>query len=250
MTVERLSIELTNQCKKACWFCYSASTPSGATHWTVDELHGFVTDAAAHGVRAVSFGGGEPLEYAGVFELLERLRGVLFRSLTTNGLLLDEATLDRIARVRPDKVHVSVHFPGDVERVIEQVRALAKRGVVSGVNLLVARSELAAASVSASKLRAAGIGNEAHRVPPDAARRHPHARRGARRGRLSRVPVDDVPGRLRKKRALLRAIAWDKTVAWCSYTRTRRPLEALTFDGLTKALDGLRACLLRRDRAP
>jgi hypothetical protein len=35
------------------------------------------------------------------------------------------------------------------------------------------------------------------------------------------------------------SIAADRTVAWCSYTRTRRPLRALTFGAVLEALDGL-----------
>jgi hypothetical protein len=35
------------------------------------------------------------------------------------------------------------------------------------------------------------------------------------------------------------SIGWDKSVAWCSYTATRRRLPALTFAGLIAAMDGL-----------
>src|SRR5882724_10092346 len=35
------------------------------------------------------------------------------------------------------------------------------------------------------------------------------------------------------------SIGWDRTVAWCSYTTTRRPLVELTYRALTAALDGL-----------
>ena len=117
MALERLSVELTNQCAKACWFCYSASTPTGQTRWKVDEVVSFVTDCAARGLKAVSFGGGEPLEHPGVFDILDGLRGVLFRSLTTNGLLLEGEVLDRLVLAAPDKVHVSIHFPADLARV-------------------------------------------------------------------------------------------------------------------------------------
>ena len=36
MTLDRISIELTNRCAKACWFCYNHSQPAGATQWTVE----------------------------------------------------------------------------------------------------------------------------------------------------------------------------------------------------------------------
>jgi hypothetical protein len=35
------------------------------------------------------------------------------------------------------------------------------------------------------------------------------------------------------------AVGWDRTVAWCSYTRARRRLEAPTYEALLVALGGL-----------
>src|SRR5262249_5617919 len=117
------SIEGTNRCAQACWFCYNNSAPEGATSWAADERVGCVDDCAAHGGKAVSSGGGAPLQYGPLFEVFARLRGVLFRSMTTNGLLLD-GLLDRVVEAAPDKVHLSIHFPerkGEVQRVIRQV---------------------------------------------------------------------------------------------------------------------------------
>src|SRR3954468_6509404 len=79
--IELVSIELTNRCAKACWFCYNHSLPEGDTRWRPAEVVALVRDCAAHGVRAVSFGGGEPLQFAGLFDVLRDLDGTLFRSL-------------------------------------------------------------------------------------------------------------------------------------------------------------------------
>jgi MoaA/NifB/PqqE/SkfB family radical SAM enzyme len=161
--VERVSIELTNRCGKGCWFCYNGSAPGGDTRWTADELVGFVGDLAAHGTRALSLGGGEPLESPLLWPVLTALRGRLFRSLTTNGLLLD-GMMDALVAAAPDKVHVSIHAPEsarEVGRVIAQVDALSARGLRAGVNLLVMRSRLDAAIGAARALRDAGIGTSA-----------------------------------------------------------------------------------------
>jgi MoaA/NifB/PqqE/SkfB family radical SAM enzyme len=239
--LERVSIEVTNACSKACWFCYNASRPEGETRWLPEELVAFVTDCAGHGIQAVSFGGGEPLQYPGLFAVLERLRGVLFRSITTNGLGLVGATLDRLVASAPDKVHVSIHFPerrSEVERVIRQVAALADRGLRSGVNLLVARSNLTMAARAASALHAAGIGNDRIVYLP-------------MRGRDTPTPDElaTVAGRARfqsmtclmacARSPRFAAIDWKKTAAWCSYTETRRPLAEPTYRALEAALDGL-----------
>ena len=102
LQLERISIEVTNRCAKACWFCYNHSQPEAGTRWTVAELEAFVRDCAAHGVKAVSFGGGEPLQYDGLFDILTRLRGVLFRSITSNGLLLSGPVLEKLLEAAPD----------------------------------------------------------------------------------------------------------------------------------------------------
>ena len=241
---ERLSIELTNRCGKRCSFCYNASSPAGHTWWRAGELVSFVRDCAAHGTRAVSFGGGEPLEYDDWTSVLRETRDVVFRSLTTNGLpLRDKASFADMVRARPDKVHVSIHFPdnaAEVDRVIEQVRCLRSAGIRAGVNLLVRRSELQAANETAGRLRSDGIGNDAIVYLP------------------VRGDVDETPtpremlkvagGEKFQSMTCLTAcgpsprfasIGWDGRVGWCSYTTARRPLVTLTAAGLATALAGL-----------
>lgn len=241
MRVERLSVELGQRCAKACSFCYSASRPDGETRWTEDDVVRLVTDCAANGTRAVSFGGGEPLEVAWLGALLARLEGVVFRSVTTNGLpLLDAGVFGALLRARPDKVHVSIHAPGsdaEVARVIEQARALAAAGVASGINLLVRRSALEEAARARRAIAAAGIGPERVVLLP---------MRGAD------TPTPDeiarvAAGPFQSMSCLVRcgasprfaAIGWDRTAAWCSYTTSRAPLDAPTHAALARALDGL-----------
>jgi hypothetical protein len=240
-TLDRISIEVTNRCAKACWFCYNHSLPEGDTRWTVDELVSFVSDCAAHGVKAVSFGGGEPLQYDDLFTVLQRLRGTLFRSLTSNGLLLHGERLERLIAAKPDTVHLSIHFPEhatEVNRVICQVHELAERGIRSGINLLVARSNLPAAHRASETVRQAGIGNERIVYLP-------------MRGQDTPTPTEMVAvagGKPFQSMTCLAecgrsprfcSIGWDKTVAWCSYTRLRSHLQALTYAGLDAALTGL-----------
>lgn len=240
--VERVSIELTQRCKKACWFCYSASHAQGDTAFRPEEVTALVRDLAAHGVRAVSFGGGEPLEYAGVFDILHDLRGVLFRSLTTNGLpLRDNKVVAALVAAAPNKVHVSIHFPdreGEVRRVISQVEMLEARGIRAGVNLLVARSGLAAAREAVLRLDAAGIGPDRRVLLPMRGQDTPSAAEVAQVAGGSAFQSMTCLTACGKSPRFC-AVAWDKTVAWCSYTRERRPLESLTHAALTTALAAL-----------
>lgn len=235
--IERISIELTNRCQKACWFCYNHSQPQGATEWTPKQTVAFVSDCADHGVQAVSFGGGEPLQYDGTWQILTELRGRLFRSLTTNGLLLDQE-FSNLLEAAPDKVHVSIHFPQnekEVARVIAQVVQLESSGIRSGVNLLVAQSNLNAAYRAAGELRDAGIANDRIVYLP-------------MRGQDTPTPkqISQVAGgkpfqsmsclTLCERSPRFCSIGWDKTVAWCSYTTARAPLERLTYSGLSQAV--------------
>lgn len=238
--MDRISIELTNQCAKACSFCYNGSDPTGRLVWDEDELVGFVSDCAANGIKAVSFGGGEPLQYPSLFNVFKRLQGKLFRSMTTNGLLLDDA-IDDLVSAAPNKVHISIHFPQDereVERVTRQVNMLAARGIKSGVNLLVARSWLEAAEQAAKYLNENGISNERIVYLPMRQADTPTP------GEMAKVAGGE---RFQSMTCLANcaisprfcSLAADRTVAWCSYTTARKQLAGLTYKDLTDALDGL-----------
>ena len=240
MKIERLSLELTQACAKGCDFCYNGSGPQGETRWQVGEVLQFVGDLADHGLQAVSLGGGEPLQHPGLFEVLDGLRGRLFRSVTTNGLLLD-GLFEALVAARPDKVHVSVHYPdrpAEVSRVIRQVLALQTAGLRSGVNLLIGASTVQAAQDAHQQILAAGIGPERLMLLP-------------RRGVDSPSPAQlaQVAGgaRFQSVTCLLTcaesprfvSVDWTKRVAWCSYTARRRRLPSLDQAGLLAALDGL-----------
>jgi hypothetical protein len=262
--LERLSIELHDRCGKACWFCYNGSNPAGEGAWNPDDVIAFVDDCARHGVQAVSFGGGEPHEYPALFDVLSALRGRLYRSITSNGLLLEEH-LSRLIASAPERVHLSIHFPGnalEVARVVRQVESLAAAGIPSGINLLVQASRLAEATACAHFLRAAGLGNDRIIYLP-------------MRGRDTPTPTQlaAVAGNLPFQSMTClsacgpspRFASLDShgRIAWCSYTRSRHPLRSFTHAGLLEAMQelGLAYCgdpdpqadlvvLRRREAAP
>jgi uncharacterized radical SAM superfamily Fe-S cluster-containing enzyme len=241
MSVERLSIELTHRCSKRCHFCYNDSHPGGETVWSTEQLVSFVQDCEQAGTKAVSLGGGEPLEFEGVFEVLRQLQGTVFRSITSNGLRLQGQIFDRLVAAAPDKVHLSIHFPeqlSEVERVTQQVLQLQKAGIRSGVNLLVAASSLSAAQQTAQRLRDAGIGNDRIVYLPQRGTDTPTPQQLAQvAGNLPFQSMTCLQACAKSSRFC--AITWDQQVAWCSYTSARRPLPTLTAAGLAQALTDL-----------
>lgn len=238
--IERLSIEPSRRCNKGCAFCYNGSGPGGDGSWTREALVAFVRDCAAHGVLAVSFGGGEPLEWPDIFVALDALRGTLFRSLTTNGRPLDDrATFEALVAAAPDKVHVSLHQPREVAQVIAWVHRLEAAGLRCGVNVLVRRARLPEVTQAAAQLRAAGIANDRIVYLP-------------LRGTLADTPtpaeVAAVAGAPFQSMSCLRGCARsprfvsidaDRAAAWCSYTTSRATLIESTYAALVHALDGL-----------
>jgi hypothetical protein len=238
--IERISVEVTNRCHKGCSFCYSSSNPEGESRWTADELVSFAADCARGGVRAMSLGGGEPLQWEPLLDVLARTRGLLFRSMTTNGLGLDEARLDALAAVAPEKIHVSIHFPDrelEVRRAIQRCAAIAARGIKSGVNLLVRRSGLEAARRASAALAAAGIGPERIVYLPMRGQDTPSPEEVARVAGGARFQSMTCLGGCAKSPRFC-SIGWDRSVAWCSYTGARRTLAAPTYAALVDAITG------------
>lgn len=245
MPLERLSIELTNTCTKGCSFCYNQSNPRGQTLWTLHELTSFIRDCAQHGTRAVSLGGGEPLDFDGLEPLLEALDGVVFRSITTHGLYLkDPERLQRLVDARPDKVHISIHRPEqrtEVERVISQVLSLQSLGISAGINLLVAKDKLEHVRAASKAIFAAGLNTSQLVYLPmrdlgAALTPSPEEIVSA----ADTYPIQSMSCLLGcAKSPRFCAIGFDKMVSWCSYTSARRPLPSLDAAGLLAALKDL-----------
>lgn len=235
--MERLSIELTDRCEKGCAFCYALARPDGEREWRAEDVVALVHDCAAHGTRAVSFGGGEPLEYPHLLDVLRATRGRLFRSITTSGLRLDDQ-LEALAAAAPEKIHVSVHDPADeaeIARAARQVRSLEARRIRGGVNLLVRRSGIAAARAAAASLRASGVGPE--RIVWLPMRLHGDAPSAPEVATAADGPFQSatcLAGCAPSPR--FASLDAGGAVAHCSYTRSRAPLRAMTHAALLDAL--------------
>ena len=236
----QISIDLSNYCSKQCDFCYNHSTKEGNVLWTVEELIPFILDLHKHGIDAVSFGGGEPFEYDGIFELISSLISEMYVSVTSNGLPLEkEEVFSKLLQNKPDKIHLTIHHPenkAEVERVINMVKRIAAEGIKSGVNLLVSDFNLTEAKTVYSELLANGITSDKIILIPRRFTSEPSPKQ------LSEIACGkpfQSPACLTgcKQPTEFCSVSWDKKVNWCSYATGKQPIKEFTYNGLMDALN-------------
>jgi MoaA/NifB/PqqE/SkfB family radical SAM enzyme len=93
-----LQIHPTRRCNLRCLHCYSLSGPEEGGGLAVALLQEAIRDAAAEEFAVVSVSGGEPLLYEPLPELLAHAHACgLVTTVTSNGMLLDERRLGRLA---------------------------------------------------------------------------------------------------------------------------------------------------------
>lgn len=237
--IEILSIDLSNYCSKGCSFCYNRSNSKGQTVWHPEEVISFASDCIGHGVKAVSLGGGEPFEYAGVFDIIDALYDKCYLSVTTNGLpLRNESVWGKLLLHRPDKIHITIHNPNsqpEVERVLKQVVSLSEAGIKPGVNLLVGGDKVEAARLVYLRMTEIIALDQVILVPQ----------------RFSNVPspmqvASVASGNKFQSASCLQgcrrpvnfaSISWDKKASSCSFVKDKQPLQELSYNGLERALE-------------
>ena len=238
--LDRISIDLSNYCSKQCDFCYNHSNKEGNVMWTVEELVPFILDLHRHGIDAVSFGGGEPFEYDGIFTLISRLMDEMYVSVTSNGLPLENADIfNRLTTNRPDKVHLTIHHPenqAEVARVTAMVNRIAAAGIKSGVNLLVADFNSREANDVYAGLQATGITADRVILIPRRFTCEPSPQQLAE---IACGKPFQSPSCLAgcKRPTEFCFVSWDKKVNWCSYASGKQPLKRLSYQGLMDALN-------------
>ena len=101
---------LLRRCNLTCKHCYSTSTDSDfrGELETAEILRG-IDDLRAAGVRVLILSGGEPLMHPDLFEIAAHARQAgMFVALSSNGTLIDEGNIQRVAEARFDYVGISL----------------------------------------------------------------------------------------------------------------------------------------------
>lgn len=237
--IDQISIDLSNYCSKGCPFCYNSSNKIGQTQWLPNEVIDFAKSCIAAGTKAISLGGGEPLEYDGIFDVIAALYPLTYLTLTTNGLPLQEKEVVRQLIVsKPDKIHISLHNADsehEVLRIKEQVSLLNNISIKPGVNLLVRANNIEQCKKAYSAMREI-LSNEQIILIPQRFGETPTAQQLA--SVASGEPFQS-PSCLLKctKPKQFASVSWDKLVNWCSYAGGKQPLSTLDYDGLAAALE-------------
>jgi organic radical activating enzyme len=248
--IELLSIDLSNYCSKQCSFCYNHSTREGNILWKPKEVIDFASDCIRHGVKAVSLGGGEPFEYDGVFDVIDALYPLCYLSVTSNGLPLeDDEVWEKLLNHKPDKIHITIHYPdmdSEVSRVEKLIGRIGGVGIKPGVNLLVSTNHLNEAKIVFQRLERILNRDQIILVPQRFADTpSPEQLSIVANGK----PFQSPSCLLGCKRPVnFCSVSWDKRVNSCSFAPCKQPLATLDYQGLIKALETVewKSCILRK----
>ncbi|MFA6779974.1 MAG: radical SAM protein [Paludibacteraceae bacterium] len=246
--IEMLSIDLSNYCTKQCSFCYNHSHRQGNVEWQTEEVIAFAKDCIVHGVKSISLGGGEPFEYQGIFDVIKALQPLVYLSVTSNGLPLTKSEIwEQLTSCRPDKIHVTIHFP-DNSAEVTRVTALTKRlqhetNIKPGVNLLVSASTIGHCKDAFRQLREFLSPEQIILVP----QRFADTPTPSQLSSVSNGEPFQSPSCLLlcSRPQSFASVSWDKRVNSCSFAGGKEKLSSLDFRGLTEALSKVKfsSCL-------
>jgi MoaA/NifB/PqqE/SkfB family radical SAM enzyme len=143
---------ITNACNLACTFC--SRDLEARSSWTIESAFEFLRDLDAAGTLEVAFGGGEPLVWKGIGELVRRLatETQLAVSLTTNGTRLSRSLSTELAP-HIGQLRLSLYDDVDATTALE---TLVQSGVRFGVNYLVTPERLPDVETRVLELAARG----------------------------------------------------------------------------------------------
>ena len=247
--LQRLSIDLSNQCSKACNFCYNGSFSGGKVMWQPDEVIDLVKDCANNGLQAVSLGGGEPFEYEGVFEIISALIPHIFVSITSNVLPLKfNAIWDKLLKNKPDKIHITIGSPDnkeDINNALYFSKFLKREKIKSGINLLVSADKIQETKQLTQRLLKSGILRKEIIFVPRKFSLQPTPQQ------ILEVAGNEAfqsPSCLMACRQSERfcSLSWDKRVNFCSYSPSKVSLQEFSYRGIINVLDSInfKSCMI------
>ena len=241
-SLQRISIDLSNRCSKACDFCYNRSFAEGKTKWQPQEIIDLVKNCIENGLQAVSFGGGEPFEYEGIFEIISTLTPLIFVSITSNGLPLKNCEIwNKLMKNKPDKIHFSIHDPEneeDISNILSLIGLLKQEEIYAGINLLVSSDKIKETKQLTQRLIRLGILRKEIIFIPRKFSLQPTPQQilevaGNKSFQSPSCLVDCRPSER------FCSLSWDKKVNFCSYSPSKVKLQAISYNGIINALHSI-----------
>jgi MoaA/NifB/PqqE/SkfB family radical SAM enzyme len=145
-------IELTHDCNQRCVHCF-LECPRPDSYADPEMIRQALAELASLGCLRVGFTGGEPLLHPEFWSLLSEARRLGYAvDLSTNGTLLDQDMVDRLARMRMKSVRVSllgacaethdriVGKSGAFALALAATQALARSGIRTQVGCVLLRN--------------------------------------------------------------------------------------------------------------
>ncbi len=161
---------LVRRCNLACKHCYSISADHDFPgELNTDDVFKVMDDLKAFRVPVLILSGGEPLLRPDIFEISHRAKALGFYvGLSTNGTLIDEANIDRIAEVGYDYVGISIdgirethdrfrHKVGAFDASIRGVRQCRERGIKVGLRFTMTQDNAAELPQLLALMEAEGV---------------------------------------------------------------------------------------------
>jgi radical SAM protein with 4Fe4S-binding SPASM domain len=200
--VHTLFLELTGQCNERCVHCYADAGPEISSALSRPVVERVLVEARALGFDHVQFTGGDPLICGFLPELVERATALGFgsREIYTNGLLLSDALLDRLAPSEPsiafsfyshdpDTHDRITRTPGSQVRTARAIRRAVDRGLRVRVSILIMQENAGDLAATIDHVRALGVENVGGGGTVAVGRGEVFA--------ADRLSLDDEPGRAR-----------------------------------------------------
>lgn len=149
----KLFVSVSDRCNLSCEHCMSSSSPEGEKRLTNEDLMTIADEAADAGVFQITIGGGEPLIYRGIWDVVNHMRNRhLGVSLTTNGLVVRDSDIENLKKYSV-KTNVSIDGAprthdrirgknGAYERTVANIRRMIAAGVTPDIRYTLMNSNL------------------------------------------------------------------------------------------------------------
>jgi MoaA/NifB/PqqE/SkfB family radical SAM enzyme len=145
-----LIVSVTSRCNLHCEGCYhQALRPSTGAEVTDERLRKMIAEAKELGISFIVFAGGEPLMRPSVLDITENYPEIMFL-MFTNGLLVNDAVLEKMARKRNVVPLISLEgYEGDTDgrrgsgvysKLLKSITKLKQMGIFWGASLTMTRS--------------------------------------------------------------------------------------------------------------